>query len=179
MARYQPSGKRSRKGIFFPGQALPFALGSRARDHRNSMVGSLVLRPQAIARGDPRWSTLSREHDAAQFTPAKAQRRALNRTSTRCTRSARRARHSSRARRARAGDSSRRPMMMVAFRAGQWSGPPAIPGGRSLADFAKMVEVFDARGVSFVAVTQQFNTTTSMGRLTLNVLLSFAQFERE
>ena len=50
---------------------------------------------------------------------------------------------------------------------------------RSLADFAKMVEVFDNHGVSFVAVTQQFNTTTSMGRLTLNVLLSFAQFERE
>jgi DNA invertase Pin-like site-specific DNA recombinase len=50
---------------------------------------------------------------------------------------------------------------------------------RSLADFAKMVEVFDAHGVSFVAVTQQFNTTTSMGRLTLNILLSFAQFERE
>ncbi len=50
---------------------------------------------------------------------------------------------------------------------------------RSLADFAKMVEVFDASGVSFVAVTQQFNTTSSMGRLTLNILLSFAQFERE
>lgn len=50
---------------------------------------------------------------------------------------------------------------------------------RSLSDFAKMVEVFDKQGVSFVAVTQQFNTTTSMGRLTLNVLLSFAQFERE
>ena len=50
---------------------------------------------------------------------------------------------------------------------------------RSLADFAKMVELFDAQRVSFVAVTQQFNTTTSMGRLTLNVLLSFAQFERE
>ena len=50
---------------------------------------------------------------------------------------------------------------------------------RSLADFAKMVEIFDSDGVSFVAVTQQFNTTTSMGRLTLNVLLSFAQFERE
>ena len=50
---------------------------------------------------------------------------------------------------------------------------------RSLADFAKLVEVFDAGKVSFVAVTQQFNTTTSMGRLTLNVLLSFAQFERE
>jgi site-specific DNA recombinase len=50
---------------------------------------------------------------------------------------------------------------------------------RSLADFAKLVEVFETHGVSFVAVTQQFNTTTSMGRLTLNVLLSFAQFERE
>ena len=49
----------------------------------------------------------------------------------------------------------------------------------SLGNFAKMVEVFDAHGVSFVSVIQQFNTTTSMGRLTLNVLLSFAQFERE
>ena len=50
---------------------------------------------------------------------------------------------------------------------------------RSLADFAKIVEVFDGHGISFVSVTQQFNTTTSMGRLTLNMLLSFAQFERE
>lgn len=50
---------------------------------------------------------------------------------------------------------------------------------RSLADFAKLVELFEAHGVSFVSVTQQFNTTSSMGRLTLNVLLSFAQFERE
>ncbi len=50
---------------------------------------------------------------------------------------------------------------------------------RSLADFDKLVELFDHHGVSFVSVTQQFNTTTSMGRLTLNVLLSFAQFERE
>src|SRR6266478_1814302 len=50
---------------------------------------------------------------------------------------------------------------------------------RSLADFARLVEIFDAQGVSFVSVTQQFNTTSSMGRLTLNVLLSFAQFERE
>ena len=50
---------------------------------------------------------------------------------------------------------------------------------RSLADFAKLIELFDQHSVSFVSVTQQFNTTTSMGRLTLNVLLSFAQFERE
>ena len=50
---------------------------------------------------------------------------------------------------------------------------------RSLLDFARVMEVFDARKVTFVAVTQQLNTTTSMGRLTLHVLLSFAQFERE
>jgi site-specific DNA recombinase len=50
---------------------------------------------------------------------------------------------------------------------------------RSLMDFARIVEAFDQNGVSFVSVTQQFNTTTSIGRLTLNILLSFAQFERE
>ena len=50
---------------------------------------------------------------------------------------------------------------------------------RSLMDFARIIEVFDQNGVSFVSVTQQFNTTTSIGRLTLNILLSFAQFERE
>src|SRR5262249_47896303 len=50
---------------------------------------------------------------------------------------------------------------------------------RSLADFPRIAEILEARGVSFVSVTQQFNTTTSMGRLTLDVLLSFAQFERE
>ena len=50
---------------------------------------------------------------------------------------------------------------------------------RSLSDFAKIVEVLDAASASFVSITQAFNTTTSMGRLTLNVLLSFAQFERE
>ena len=50
---------------------------------------------------------------------------------------------------------------------------------RALSDFAKLVEIFDGGGVSFVSITQQFNTTTSMGRLTLNILLSFAQFERE
>jgi DNA invertase Pin-like site-specific DNA recombinase len=50
---------------------------------------------------------------------------------------------------------------------------------RALTDFSRMIEVFDRNGVSFVSVTQQFNTTTSMGRLTLNILLSFAQFERE
>ena len=56
-------------------------------------------------------------------------------------------------------------------------GRPAV--SRSLTDFARIVEVFDKHNVSFVSITQQFNTTTSMGRLTLNILLSFAQFERE
>ena len=90
-------------------------------------------------------------------------------------------------------------MTMAASPAGQWTALPSsvllgdIAAGkvdvvvvykidrltRSLFDFAKIVEAFDARGVSFVSITQQFNTTTSMGRLTLNVLLSFAQFERE
>jgi DNA invertase Pin-like site-specific DNA recombinase len=50
---------------------------------------------------------------------------------------------------------------------------------RSLADFAEIIEILDTKGACFVSVTQQFNTTTSMGRLTLNVLMSFAQFERE
>src|SRR6267154_1597369 len=58
-------------------------------------------------------------------------------------------------------------------------GPLFLGGNLPVPDFAKLVELFDAHGVSFVSVTQQFNTTTSMGRLTLNVLLSFAQFERE
>jgi site-specific DNA recombinase len=50
---------------------------------------------------------------------------------------------------------------------------------RSLADFAKLIELLDAHGVSFISITQSFNTTTTMGRLTLKMLLSFAQFERE
>ena len=90
-------------------------------------------------------------------------------------------------------------MTTAAFPAARWSGPPCKKLlaeveaeridvivvykvdrlTRSLADFAKLVELFDAHKVSFVSVTQSFNTTTSMGRLTLNVLLSFAQFERE
>src|SRR6266480_3360682 len=60
-----------------------------------------------------------------------------------------------------------------------WSCTRSTGLTRSLADFARLVELFDAEAVSFVSVMQQFNTTSSMGRLTLNVLLSFAQFERE
>ncbi len=90
-------------------------------------------------------------------------------------------------------------MTMAASRAARWSARPCkslladIAAGRidvvvvykvdrltrALGDFARIVELFDRHKVSFVSVTQAFNTTTSMGRLTLNVLLSFAQFERE
>ena len=114
--------------------------------------------------------------------------------------SARPARPTSRASATRAGVcAARRATTTAASPAAPWSArpcsgcsPTSRPGKvdvvvvykvdrltRSLADFAKIVEVFDEHGVSFVSVTQQFNTTTSMGRLTLNVLLSFAQFERE
>src|SRR3712207_1224179 len=62
---------------------------------------------------------------------------------------------------------------------GHVSGHKRAGISRSLMHFARLVEVFDAHGVTFVSVTQSFNTTTSMGRLTLNILLSFAQFERE
>jgi len=70
-------------------------------------------------------------------------------------------------------------------RRGQWAGGRPVLGydvdrlSRSLMDFARIMSAFDGKGVSFVSVTQQFNTTSSMGRLTLNILLSFAQFERE
>src|SRR5438270_6513692 len=113
--------------------------------------------------------------------------------------SVRLAKPTSRASATKVGPASRRPMTMAGCRAPTMDRPALqqlltdIQAGkigvvvcykvdrltRSLADFAKIVEIFDQRGVSFVSVTQQFNTTTSMGRLTLNVLLSFAQFERE
>jgi DNA invertase Pin-like site-specific DNA recombinase len=109
------------------------------------------------------------------------------------------ANRSSAANKARAGDLSTRITTMEGFPAGRSNARPlqrlledirqklidvvvvykVDRLTRSLSDFAKIVEIFDGHGISFVAVTQQFNTTTSMGRLTLNVLLSFAQFERE
>src|SRR6202140_3724390 len=173
MARYQPSSKRSRKRILLPRQALSFALGSRARDHLDSMVGAVVLRPQAITRGTPRWNTLGRERDAARSTRASLPKKGWRLIKTAYDDGG------------LSGGTMERPALqhlledirrrlvdvVVVYKVDRLT--------RSLTDFAKMVEVFDARGVSFVAVTQQFNTTTSMGRLTLNVLLSFAQFERE
>src|SRR5712672_3932791 len=85
------------------------------------------------------------------------------------------------ARNTRSGSLPKNIKMTADSRAGQCSVPRCnyCCLTRSLNDFSKIIEVFDSHSVSFVSVTQQFNTTTSMGRLTLNVLLSFAQFERE
>src|SRR6516164_2353934 len=136
---------------------------------------------------------------AVQSTRANPPRRGSIRNSIRCGRSAKPAKPSSTANATKAGCACLLVMTTAGSRARRWidrpcngSSPTSRRGGsiswsstkidrltRSLADFAKIVEILDARGALFVSVTQQFNTTTSMGRLTLNVLLSFAQFERE
>ena len=129
----------------------------------------------------------------------KSSEEGLDKNSIPCRRSARPARPSSPASATKAGCACAR-VMMTAGAPGATMDRPAlqrllaeIAAGRvdtvvvykidrltrSLTDFAKIVEILDARDASFVSVTQQFNTTTSMGRLTLNILLSFAQFERE
>ncbi len=135
----------------------------------------------------------------APSTPARAPRRAWSSRSTASTPSARRARPTSRARPTKGGPARRRLRRRRLLR--RLDGAPGSAAGcwptsrrgkidvvvvykvdrltRSLADFAKIVERLRRSGASFVSVTQAFNTTTSMGRLTLNVLLSFAQFERE
>ena len=136
---------------------------------------------------------------AAPSIPANPRTKGSSRNSIRSTPNERLARPSSRASAMKAGMALPRIMTMAGYSGGTMDRPALqrllgdIGAGkvdvvvvykidrltRSLFDFAKIVEAFDAKGVSFVSVTQQFNTTTSMGRLTLNVLLSFAQFERE
>jgi len=110
----------------------------------------------------------------------------LSRSSTRSTRSVRRVRRSSRARSQQAGYAATRGTTTAGSAAGTRTGRRCCVVvykvdrlSRSLLDFARMMETFERHGVSFVSVTQQFNTAHSMGRLTLNILLSFAQFERE
>src|SRR5436189_221582 len=147
--------------------------------------------------GEQRCRGLTPAGNAARSTPANPPRKGSNRSSTRSRRRAKLVRPTSTASVTRAGYWPGPATTMAGSRAATWSGRLClladIQGGRidiivvykvdrltrSLADFARLVEIFDAQGASFVSVTQQFNTTSSMGRLTLNVLLSFAQFERE
>ena len=150
--------------------------------------------PQARTRHKTRAAAAS----AARSTPASLQRKGWSKSSTPSTPNGRPARLTSAARGMRAGRPCRRSTTIPDTPAATWIGqrssvcsPTSRPRidvmvvykvdrlTRSLADFAKIVEIFDANNVSFVSITQAFNTTTSMGRLTLNVLLSFAQFERE
>ncbi len=153
-----------------------------------------------LRRGAPAVTAASKpSSDAARSTPARAPRRASSRRSTASTPSARPARPTSAARRRRAGRPCRPLYDDGGFSGGSHGAAGAAAAARrhrrrqidivvvykidrltrSLTDFARMVELFERHQVSFVSVTQAFNTTTSMGRLTLNVLLSFAQFERE
>src|SRR5260370_24797934 len=178
---------------------IPLALGNSAKDHRCPLVRPALLRPEIVGQGAAPWSGVSPRFGVVPFTAANHQRKGSSKSSTRCMLSARTCEAFIKS---QAGEGWR--LIRTHYDDGGLSGAtmerPALQRlmadvdkglvdavvvykvdrlTRSLADFAKMVEVFDARSVSFVAVTQQFNTTTSMGRLTLNVLLSFAQFERE
>ena len=165
----------------------------------------LVRAVRASKRRRRPWLSQKRRRDAlpeecaARSTPENRRRKAWSRRSTRSTPSAKLAPPLFSPRSTKAGRSCRRLYDDGGFSGGTMDRPALqrllgdIGAGkvdvvvvykidrltRSLFDFAKIVEAFDARGVSFVSITQQFNTTTSMGRLTLNVLLSFAQFERE
>src|ERR1700730_835160 len=188
---------------------LSVADQDRQKDHRSALVRSALLWAARGRCGAPeqrgaRWVNRTRRRDAppkrhaVRFTAGNRRRKGWSRPSTRSTPSGKPAPPSFYRKSTRAGRCCRRFMMMAGFPAARWSGAlkrliADIEAGqidvvvvykvdrltRALADFAKLVEVFDRRGVSFVSITQQFNTTTSMGRLTLNVLLSFAQFERE
>ena len=170
-------------------QNPPLAVGSREKDHRHALVRAAVLRPMNIRAKILRCAVYTRKSTEEgldqEFNSLDAQREA-------CT--------------AYIASQAGLGWTLVADRyddggiSGGTMERPALQRllqdigerrvdvvvvykidrlTRSLVDFSKMVEIFDQANASFVSITQQFNTTTSMGRLTLNVLLSFAQFERE
>ncbi len=209
MARGHPYGPRPCRRHRVARSALPLPLRGRAKDHRRPLVRPAVLRPRAAAAGlyfncetSPWPGLIPREPGSPsacaiytrkssdegldqEFNSLDAQREA-------CEAYIVSQRHAGWVALADMYDDG-------GLSGGSWSGLRSsgfwtdITAGkvqiivvykvdrltRSLADFAKIVDVLDAHDASFVSVTQQFNTTTSMGRLTLNMLLSFAQFERE
>ena len=176
-------------------QAPPEPFEHRPRHHRDGVEWAALLwvaRGEQQNAGEPPWRLTSANTSAAPSTPENRPSTVSSRTLTRWMPSIKSQAHEGwRLVKARYDDGglsggtlerpalqslltdirSRKVDVVVVYKVDRLT--------RSLADFAKLVELFEAHGVSFVAVTQQFNTTTSMGRLTLNVLLSFAQFERE
>src|SRR3954454_23479137 len=191
MAWRCPSGHSGRAGRSLSRRAVSFAVRSRPPDHRGALVRPALLRAEgmtgkAVARRCAVYTRKSSEEGLEQdFNSLHAQREACEAFI-----------------RSQQGEGWR--LIETAYDDGGLSGGtlerPALQHlladiaqhrvdtivvykvdrlTRSLMDFAKLVELFDRHGVTFVAVTQQFNTTSSMGRLTLNILLSFAQFERE
>src|SRR3954454_12813119 len=191
MAWRCPSGHSGRAGRSLSRRAVSFAVRSRPPDHRGALVRPALLRAEgmtgkAVARRCAVYTRKSSEEGLEQdFNSLHAQREACEAFI-----------------RSQRGEGWR--LIETAYDDGELSGGtlerPALQHlladiaqhrvdtvvvykvdrlTRSLMDFAKLVELFDRHGVTFVSITQQFNTTTSMERLTLNILLSFAQFERE
>src|SRR4051794_36061897 len=191
MARRCPSGHGWRGGRPLSRRALPIAVRSRPPDHRDALVRSALLWAEemtgktAVRRCAVYTRKSSEEGLEQDFNSLHAQREACEAFI-----------------RSQQGEGWR--LIETAYDDGGLSGGtlerPALQHlladiaqhrvdtvvvykvdrlTRSLMDFAKLVELFDQHRVTFVSITQQFNTTTSMGRLTLNILLSFAQFERE
>ena len=163
------------------------------------MVGTALFRLEAPRQGAIKWKAVGLRFDVVRSIRVSLPRKASSRISIRYTLSARRARAFIKS---QAGEGWR--LVKTAYDDGGLSGGtmerPALQRllsdidqgrigivvvykidrlTRSLTDFSRIVEIFDAHHVSFISPTQQFNTTSSMGRLTLNILLSFAQFERE
>src|SRR4051794_23325903 len=199
MARPHPCCRRDQHGFRLCRIELRIVDADREADHRGSLVGTALLRAdeRTAHAGVRRWlSGRPKESSdcAARSIRANPARKDWNRSSTRSMPSVRLARLLSHRNGMRDGWWLGTATTMAVFRAARWGGlhfSSSWPISRravvvvykvdrltrALGDFARIVELFDRHNVSFVSVTQSFNTTTSMGRLTLNVLLSFAQFE--
>src|ERR1035437_6494326 len=136
MARQRSPGDDSRRRSVIQREALPFALGSRTRDHRQSVVRATVLWTEGASDGEQQWNYVSHRFAAARSTPANRPRKDWSRTSTRCMRSARLAKRSSRVRPVKDGVWLRQLTTMVACRVGRWNAQPysiywKISGGDS------------------------------------------------
>src|ERR1019366_7114916 len=122
MARQRPPGDDARRRSVIQREALPFALGSSTRDHWQSVVGTAVLWAAIACDGEQSWNALNHRFDAARSILASRPKKDWSRTSTRCTRSARRAKRSSKAKPVKDGVWSSQLMMTAVCPAGRWSG---------------------------------------------------------